>query len=136
MNTEQTNQAVEPRAESSGAVEQTRDCPVVAPAADIAETKDALLVAMDMPGVAESAVRVELEDDVLTVSAEPAAEAAPELPIARREFCARAYRRAFRIHADVDRDGIQAHLRHGVLKLTLPKRAPEKPRQIQVETGV
>lgn len=136
MNTEKTNQSMEPRGESTGAVEQTRDCPVVAPAADIAETKDALLVAMDMPGVAESAVRVELEDDVLTVSAEPAAETSPELPIARREFCARAYRRAFRIYADVDRDGIQAHLRHGVLKLTLPKRAPEKPRQIQVETGV
>ncbi|MBP7276048.1 MAG: Hsp20/alpha crystallin family protein [Kiritimatiellae bacterium] len=116
------------------AVEHTRECPVVAPDADIAETKDALILVMDMPGVSEKSIRVELEDRVLTVTAEPGEDPEPAMPVARREFCARGYRRAFRIYADVQTDGIQARLRHGVLKLTLPKAAPVQPRQIRVET--
>lgn len=116
-------------------VEQTRDCPVVAPEADIAETKDALILLMDMPGASEKAVRVELEDRVLTISADPGEESEPAMPMARREFCPKGYRRAFQIYADVNADGIQARLKHGVLKLTLPKRSPAQPRQIRVETG-
>jgi HSP20 family molecular chaperone IbpA len=85
--------------------------------------------------VTEQAVRVELENDVLTVSAEPGPAEECALPMARREFCARAYHRAFRIDADVNPEDIQARMRHGVLKLTLPRRAPAQPRQIKVETG-
>ena len=116
-------------------VEHTRDCPVVAPEADIAETKDALILLMDMPGVAERTVHVELEDRVLTVTADPGEETEPSMPMARREFCSKGYRRAFQIYADVNADGIEARLRHGVLKLTLPQRTPPQPRQIRVDTG-
>lgn len=133
MNTEHELKAK--NATEAEAVEQTRDGPVAAPESDIVETQDALILVMDMPGVSEKSIRVELEDRVLTVTAEPDEEPEPAMPVAHREFCAKGYRRAFRIYADVHADGIQARLRHGVLKLTLPKAAPTQPRHIRVEAG-
>ena len=113
-------------------MEQTRNCPVALPDTDIYETPEALLVTADLPGVSESDVDVNLEDDILTLTARGTSKDPEGLECVRREFCARDYRRTFRLGADIDRARITAQMSKGVLRLTLPKAEAARPRRITV----
>ena len=116
-------------------VEQTRNCPVALPDTDIFETPEALLVIADLPGVAEADVDVNLEDDILTLTARGSAAEPEGYECVRREFCGRDYRRVFRLGADIDRARITARLNKGVLRLTLPKAETARPRRIVVNAA-
>jgi len=64
---------------------------------------------------------------------------APPEPEDRRyryaEYRSGGYHREFRISEDIDREGISARMRHGVLELRLPKSAETRPRRITVEAA-
>ena len=116
-------------------VEHTRDLPVYAPATDIYEKKDAILVFCDMPGVVEKGLDITLEDDVLTIcGCQDMAEPEHREAI-YRGFRPGIYRRSFTLNTPVHRDGIKARLTHGVLEMSLPKAEAAQPRKIQVETA-
>lgn len=109
--------------------------PVVRPAADVIEREDDFLVAIDLPGVAESDVEIRHDRGILSVSANrnrPSA-AKPD-DVLLREFGAVRYARAFRLPEDgsIDAARIGARLNAGVLEITLPKAAEAKPRRIPV----
>ncbi len=116
-------------------VEQTRNCPVAVPETDIFETPEALLVTADLPGVSETDVNINLEDDILTITARGTARDPEGMECVRREFCARDYRRTFRLGADIDRARIAAQMSKGVLRLTLPKAEAARPRRIAVNAA-
>jgi len=119
---------MEPRA-----VDTLRERPVVSPAADIYETEEALVVVADLPGVDQSSVKVELDNDVLrirgTMPADQSDLEAPDL----QEVCARDFERAFAIHVPVDREHVRAQMKHGVLTVTLPFAPEVRPKPIKVE---
>lgn len=115
------------------AVDAIRERPVVAPAADIYETEEALVVVADLPGLDQSAVTVELDNDVLrirgTVPASQPELESPEL----QEFCARDFERTFAIPVPVDRDHVRAQMKNGVLTVTLPFAPEVRPKPIKVD---
>jgi HSP20 family protein len=94
---------------------------VVTPPVDVFEGPEAILVLADLPGVAADALTIRLEKDELSVQGQRTDLAEPV-----------EYRRVFAIPSDVDGEGIGAELSRGVLKLTLPRKASAKPRQIPV----
>ena len=99
---------------------------VTRPRVDTYEVPEGYLLVVEVPGVRGDDVQLEIEDDLLRLRAErKVADPAEELRAHRFEFGATAYERAFRLGDEIDRDGIEASLEHGLLKLTLPKRAPE-----------
>ncbi len=101
------------------------------PPVDIYETEDALVVVADMPGVSKDGADVRLEDDVLSIVGNVTH---PERPNPTyEEYGLLNYHREFRINERVDREKINAELKHGVLTLTLPKTEAAKPRQIEVK---
>ena len=55
--------------------------------------------------------------------------------IALREFETGGYRREFRLTNLIDQSRIDASLRDGVLRLTLPKAEAARPKRIEVRTG-
>ena len=105
------------------------------PAVDIYEVNDALVVVADMPGVDEKHLDVSLENDVLTLTGHAAAQDPAGLDPLYREFAAADYRRSFTIATDIDREKITATIRHGVLRITLPRSAATKARKIDVQGG-
>lgn len=115
------------------AVDATRERPVASPAADIYETDEAIVVVADLPGLDQSCVRVELDDEVLrirgTAPVGPVELESPDL----QEFCVRDFERSFAIHVPVDRDHVRAQMKHGVLTVTLPFAPQIRPKAIQVE---
>jgi HSP20 family protein len=121
-------------AQAPQGAEFTRARRVFMPRADIYETPDAIIVFSDMPGVDEKNVDITLEKNVLTISGhvEP-----PPLPSGVRliyeEYEIGDYLRAFTLSDEVDRDRIEASMKQGVLKVTLPKSTSAKTRKISVK---
>jgi len=105
-----------------------------APAVDIYETPGRdFVVKVELPDVKREAIKVSVEDDVLTVSGERTVSA--DVPRERYHRMERAYgnfRRSFTLPASVDSGRVGAAYADGVLTVTLPQREEAKPRQIQV----
>ncbi len=116
-------------------LEATRRRPLSVPATDILETADALKVRMDLPGADESTVQVDLDNDVLTVSADGLPCAREGLTLTHAEYGDRTFRRTFALGAEIEREGIQARIAMGVLTLTLPKMKATGPKRIAVAGG-
>jgi len=105
----------------------------VTPACDIYENKEEVLLVADLPGVAPEALRINVDNDELTL------EARRELPsegvLLSAEYPACDYRRSFVVPTGIDASKIAAELKNGILHLHLPKSEEVKPRQISVRAG-
>jgi len=113
--------------------ESTRSAPVYVPLVDIYETEDSLVVLADMPGVAPENVDIDLKDDLLTIRGTVSPEGQAERMLLR-EYGVGDYYRQFTIGRIIDQSKIEAVMKDGVLKLTLPKVDAAKPRKITVKT--
>jgi len=102
-----------------------------APALDIWETADELVYAFDLPGVDESTIEIEAQDDTLTVSArrERTSDSADEHYF-RSERRHGTFSRSVGLPAGVDEATIRATYDAGVLELRVPKPQEPKPRKI------
>jgi len=105
------------------------------PPADIYETQDELVLKMDLPGYDPKTVDVQVEADVLTVTAERTEQAPGKAGWLRRERPHGKFARSFVLPSSVDASKCEANAQHGVLTLTLPKREETKPRSIAVKVN-
>ncbi|HPG01384.1 MAG TPA: Hsp20/alpha crystallin family protein [Kiritimatiellia bacterium] len=117
------------------APEQTRNVPSYTPAVDIYETDTDVFVAADMPGVDDKHVEVNLENNVLTLTGHSTPDTAEGYTLLRRGYVAGDYIRSFNLSEDVDREGIKAQMKNGVLRIRLPKAKEKQPRRITVESA-
>lgn len=105
------------------------------PQVDINEYEDRFQLFIDVPGVDPKDVEITLETGVLTITGErfPQAAKSDESVIRRRteRGSGRFYRR-FILPETVDADKVKAADRHGVLEITIPKKAKALPKRITV----
>jgi len=102
------------------------------PPVDLLETADRYVVMVELPGVSQNEVQLQLQDGNLTISGvrrerEPACE-----EYHRIERGHGAFSRTFHLPLPVDVEGITADLRDGVLTVTCPKIAEGPARRIQI----
>jgi HSP20 family protein len=106
------------------------------PAADVWETEQELVYALDLPGVDEEQIAIELHDDTLTVTAER--ERTPDnsdTGFLRFERRFGTFSRALGVPAGVTEDAVTADYRNGVLEVRVAKPAAPKPRRIKLGGG-
>jgi len=115
--------------------ERTKNMKVFIPRVDICETKDAIVLLADMPGVDEKSIDITLEKNVLTLSGRVEPDTYEGYRPAYVEYEAGDFERAFTLSDEIDRDRIEASVKNGVLKLTLPKAEPVKLRKINVKSA-
>jgi HSP20 family protein len=97
------------------------------PPVNIFDNKDKYSVELSAPGYEKNDFKVQLEKNVLTVSAEKKETVENnEGRQVRKEFSLRSFKRSFNLDEKVDVNGIVAKYDNGVLKLTLPKKEEEK----------
>jgi len=108
-----------------------------APAADIYETENDLVLQTDLPGIDPKQLDVRVENNVLTIRGERRFESKIEKENFHRiERSYGTFSRSFSLATSVDADKIQASYRNGVLIVTLPKGERAKPRKIQIAGNV
>ena len=104
-----------------------------APYTDIAETTDALIITMDLPGVNRDRLDVTLDKDQLRIDGEIDYTIYENLRAVYTEYNVGHFTRSFSLPRRINRDGITAEMAAGVLTLNLPKVDEAKPRRIAVE---
>ena len=113
--------------------ERTRNRKVYVPKVDIYETKDAMVLIADMPGVDNQSVDITLEKNVLTITGNVESTSYEGKTLAYAEYDTGDYQRAFTISDEVDQDRIEAAVENGVLRLTLPKVEKAKIKKIAIK---
>ncbi len=103
------------------------------PAVDIYETKDAVVVTVEAPGMTREQFSVEVKDEVLTIKGERPFEK----DVSREQYhrIERAYgkfRRSFILGMAVQTDRITAAYSEGVLEINLPKLEEAKSKKIEI----
>ena len=103
------------------------------PAVDIYETKDAVCVRAELPGVDKDAVNVEVKDGVLALHGERKFEKeVKEENYHRVERAYGTFHRSFSLPSSVDGERVTARMQNGVLEVTLPKREQAKTKKISI----
>jgi HSP20 family protein len=103
------------------------------PAADVEEYEDRFELFVDLPGVAAKDVEITLEGGVLSLSGERKEEQATgQISRHRRERGFGKFYRRFILPDTVNADAVKAKERHGVLAVTIPKKAAAQPRRSEI----
>jgi len=115
--------------------EQTYHGPVYSPAVDIFETDDRISLLADMPGVKAKDLKIDLRENVLTLSGRVDASPSGQESSVLCEYDSGTYFRQFTLSETIDQAKIDAKLSDGVLRLELPKLERAKPRQITIKVS-
>ena len=104
------------------------------PAVDMHETKDDLVLTVEVPGVSEKDVKVSITGDLISIKGErrPADEA-KEQQYLHVERAYGQFERLIQLPMDVQADKVRATYRDGVLQITLPKAEALKPREVKID---
>ena len=106
------------------------------PAMDLVETDDHFVLRADLPGMSEDDVKIELEDNTLTVSGERKAEHESEGEgYYRVERASGSFSRSLTLPQGVDAEAVSASFDRGVLEVRIPKPEQRKPRRIEIGAG-
>ncbi|HEY5999225.1 MAG TPA: Hsp20/alpha crystallin family protein [bacterium] len=107
-----------------------------APAVDIYETDKEIVLKAELPEMQEKDIDIKVEDNLLSIAGERRMEKeVKEENYHRIERAYGAFNRAFTLPRTVDREGIKAAYKDGVLKVTLPKKEEVTPKQIKIDVA-
>ena len=107
-----------------------------APAVDIYETEQELVVKADLPDVDPKDLDIRVENNLLTIRGERKFEKkVNEENYLRVERSFGSFARSFTLANTVNTDAIKAEYQNGVLTLTIPKREEAKPKQVKVNVN-
>ena len=97
---------------------------------DVKELDGAYELEMDLPGFSKDEIKISLDDGYMTVSASKGLDKDEKekdgARYIRRERYAGAMSRSFYVGDEVTEEDIKAEFKHGILKLTVPKKDPKK----------
>ncbi|RJP22861.1 MAG: Hsp20/alpha crystallin family protein [Candidatus Abyssobacteria bacterium SURF_5] len=107
-----------------------------APAINVLEEKDDIVVSADLPGMSEKDIDVTIVGDTLTIKGEKKHEEKKDdgnYHMFERVFGA--FQRAITLPALVESDKAKASFKNGVLEIRVPKKEEAKPKQLKVNIG-
>ena len=103
------------------------------PALDVWETETDIVYALDLPGISEDKISVELDDGAVTITAErERAQEESEERFYRFERRYGTFARTFGVPQGVTEQDVKADYKDGVLEVHVTKPEQPKPKRIQV----
>jgi HSP20 family protein len=97
------------------------------PAVNIKENKNEFNIEFASPGFTKKDFKIDLDQDVLTISAEKEKEKTEESDaFTRKEFSYNSFSRSFTLPKTVNAEKIDAKYNDGILKLSIPKKEDAK----------
>ena len=107
-----------------------------APAVDVTETAEAVVVRAEVPGMDAKEINIAVTGDVLTIKGEKKSEREEKeenYHLVERSYGS--FSRSLVLPAAVDLDKIEAKYDQGVLTVTCPKKEEVKPKTIEIKTA-
>ena len=106
-----------------------------APAIEVAETPEAVIVKAQVPGVSKEHLQVNVTDTTLTLKGDVQEDTTTEdKNYHRREIHYGAFARTITLPATVQAEHATAQLKDGVLEVTIPKRETTKAKDVPIQT--
>ena len=104
------------------------------PSVNIKEDSVGYDVEVAAPGFGKEDFKIELNNNVLTISSEKQEEneANEGQKFTRREFSYQSFNRSFTLPNTVESDKITAKYDNGILKISIPKKEEAKPRPVKL----
>lgn len=103
------------------------------PQIDVREEAARFVIVADLPGLDPADIEVQMERNVLTLKGERKAESlGDDARVTRSERRHGSFERRFTLPDNVDADAIAATGKHGVLEISIPKKAEASPRRIEI----
>jgi HSP20 family protein len=99
------------------------------------ENESSITLLADLPGVPRDQLQVRVDGETLVLEATAVTGGPEDMELVYGEAQCPAYRRQFTLSRELDTGRIEAQLRDGVLRLTIPKAEAARPRRIQVQAG-
>jgi len=109
---------------------------VFAPAVDVKETAEAVVVKAEVPGMDAKEINISVTGNVLTIKGEKKSEREEKeenYHLVERSYGS--FSRSLTLPAAVDLDNIEAKYDKGVLTVTCPKKEEVKPKPIEIKTA-
>jgi len=107
-----------------------------APAIDIYDSKDNIVVKADLPGLDKDNIDISIQDNLLTIKGEKKQKNdVKEEDYIRSERFYGSFHRSLTLPTDVDSTNVKATFKDGVLELVLPKKEEAKPKQIKINVS-
>jgi len=112
--------------------ESTRPGPTYVPQVDICESPQSLWLWVDMPGVTEQNIDIQVANNVLSIEGRVSVTEYADLTPLYTEYNVGNYARQFTLSNTIDTEKIAARMHDGVLELELPKADYAQPRRVAV----
>lgn len=112
-----------------------KDFPFV-PDVDITETDSEFIISLDLPGVEEKDLNVEVHDNILRINGEKRAENEQKgKNFYRKERVSGYFDRSIQLPNSISEDNVQARLKNGILTIVFPKTAEtiNKAKHIEIQ---
>jgi HSP20 family protein len=105
-----------------------------APAVDLIERDNEVLVRAELPGVRKEEISISLTADSITIQAQSRQEEVDEKgDYRRREIRSNSFSRSLALPSEVDSEAAKASFKDGVLEISLPKAAVARGRQVPID---
>jgi HSP20 family protein len=104
------------------------------PPADLKETESAHILTLELPGLGREDVEITIDSDVLAICGQKTQDndrVGASYRMNERRYGR--FRRAFPLPSDVNRQGIEAQFRDGLLTITLPKKPEAAAQRAKIE---
>lgn len=106
----------------------------LAPNVEVFDTKEAVVVKAQVPGVSQDNLQVSVTDDAVTLKGEmKTEEKQEEKNYHRQEFRYGSFARTIPLPVPVESEKAEAKLKEGVLEITIPKSEKAKVKEIPVQ---
>ena len=106
------------------------------PAVDVREVEDEYLMEVELPGLSDKDIELNVEDNILTLSSKnEQSKEENKNGYLIRERRSQEFARTFVLPKDVDRDKIKGEFKNGLLVVSIPKKPEAKPRKIDVKSN-
>lgn len=108
------------------------------PDADVTETDNEFIISVDLPGLEEKDINVEIHDHILRINGEKREEREQKgKNFYRIERASGHFDRSIQLPNSISDDNVQARLKNGVLTITFPKSAEtiSKAKHVEIQKG-
>lgn len=111
----------------------TSGAQISGPAVNVLQTKEEVVVEARLPGYHKDNISIEVGEDFLSISGETKQEEeSTDKQYFRREFALQSFNRTISLSALVQAEKAEAEMKHGLLRVRIPKIIEEKPKTTRV----